>query len=77
MVKVKVTCKRCKNVFEHEVDLSGVIETEAKKRAQNLAPPKIIPDVLEVPALLRCERVVFKSATSVQEELSHSSAFAT
>ena len=45
MVKVKVKCPRCKNAFEHEVDLSGVIETEAKKRAQNLAPPKISPEL--------------------------------
>ena len=38
MVKVKAKCPRCKNAFEHEVDLSEVIEREATKKAKNLAP---------------------------------------
>ena len=47
MVKVKAKCPRCKNAFEHEVDLSEVIEREATKKAQNLAPSsKITKEVI-------------------------------
>ena len=46
MVKVKAKCPRCKNAFEHEVDLSEVIEREAMKKAQNLAPSsKMSPEL--------------------------------
>ena len=46
MVKVKAKCPRCKNAFEHEVDLSEVIEREVKERTKNLAPsPKLTSEL--------------------------------
>jgi len=46
MVKVQAKCPRCKNAFEHEVDLSEVIERQVQERTKNLAPPsKLTPEL--------------------------------